>query len=80
MQVSVALFHTPERSQLEPSPTVVRYRREFIDLRTLMLLRALAGPRASRQRRLVFMQKGRSSALMNPCNDTDNRKLKAMQQ
>jgi hypothetical protein len=44
MQASLALFHTPGRSQLEPSLAAFKRRREFIDLRTLMLLRSLGGP------------------------------------
>jgi len=80
MQDPITLFHTPGRAQLEASPIIVRHHREFIDLGTLILLRALAEPRTCRRRGLVFTQKGRSPALMNPCNHRDNRKLKATQQ
>jgi hypothetical protein len=38
------------------SPIAQQRRREFIDLKTLMLVRALAGPRACRKRKLLFTQ------------------------
>jgi hypothetical protein len=56
MQESIGLFHTPENSQLERVPAVRRRRQEFIDQRTLMLVRDLGGPRAFRKRKLLFTQ------------------------
>jgi hypothetical protein len=51
------LSHDGQFAQLERRPlTLTPRRHEFIDLTTLVLLRTLAGPRASRRRRIVFKQ------------------------
>src|SRR5258707_7113773 len=63
MQESIALFHTAESSQLGRVSAARRRRQEFIDRRTLMLVRAIAGPRACRKRKLLFTRWRMSSTI-----------------
>jgi hypothetical protein len=64
MQESIKLFHSRENSQLERVSAAMRRRHEFIDRRTLMLVRAIAGPRACRKRKLLFTR-WRMSSIIN---------------
>ena len=64
MQKTIALFHTRENSRPGRVSAAVRRRRhEFIDLRTLMLVRAIIGRRACRKRKLLFTRWRMSSTI-----------------